>query len=155
MLNLKQYGLFDSCRLIIFFRFMFTSETTVRVRYNETDKMGYVYHGNYAQYFEIGRTDALRQVGLTYKEFEENGVMMPVIHLQSTYIKPARYDDLLTVKTIIKKLPGVKTEFYFEIRNQDDVLITTGEVFLVNIDIQTNRPTRCPKVLMDKLIPYF
>ena len=73
MLNLKQYGLFDSCRLIIFFRFMFISETTVRVRYNETDKMGYVYHGNYAQYFEIGRTDALRQVGLTYNEFEENG----------------------------------------------------------------------------------
>ena len=86
---------------------MFISETTVRVRYNETDKMGYVYHGNYAQYFEIGRTDALRQVGLSYKEFEDSGVMMPVIHLQSSFIKPARYDDLLTIKTIIKKLPGV------------------------------------------------
>ena len=152
---MKRYGLHDSYRFEFYFSIMFISETTVRVRYNETDKMGYVYHGNYPQYFEIGRTDALRQVGLTYKEFEENGVMMPVIHLQSSYIKPARYDDLLTIKTIIKKLPGVKTEFHFEIRNQEDVLITTGEVFLVNIDMNTNKPTRCPKVLMDKLIPYF
>ncbi len=134
---------------------MYTSQTKVRVRYNETDKMGIVYHGNYAQYYELGRTDALRQVGLSYKQFEDSGIMMPIINLQCTYIKPAHYDDLLTIKTIIKKLPSIRTTFNFEIFNETDTLINTGEVTLVNIDIKTNRPTRCPEILLEKMLPYF
>lgn len=134
---------------------MFTSKTKVRVRYAETDKMGVVYHGNYAQYLEIGRTDALRQIGLTYKSFEENGIMMPVLSLNCKFLKSAFYDDELTIITTIKTLPKIRIHFYYEIFNPENELITTAEVELVNIDMKTNKLIHAPKILMDALKPYF
>lgn len=82
--------------------------TTIRVRYSETDQMGYVYYGNYAQYLEVGRVEWLRNLGISYKSLEEMGIMMPVINLQLTYLKPAKYDDLLSLNTCLTKKPGVK-----------------------------------------------
>jgi acyl-CoA thioester hydrolase len=134
---------------------MFTSKTTVRVRYSETDKMGVVYHGNYAQYLEIGRTDALRQIGLTYKSFEDNGIIMPVLSLNCKYIKSAYYDDELTIVTMLKVMPKVRIHFYFEIYNQQNELLTKAEVELVNIDMKTNKLTMSPTVLIEALKPFF
>jgi len=134
---------------------MFTSKTTVRVRYSETDKMGVVYHGNYAQYLEIGRTDALRQIGLTYKSFEDNGIMMPVLSLNCKYLKSAYYDDELTIVTMLKVMPKVRIHFYFEIYNQQNELLTKAEVELVNVDMKTNKLTMAPTVLIDALKPFF
>ena len=94
---------------------MFTHQTQLRVRYAETDQMGYVYYGNYAQYFETGRVEALRSLGYTYRNMEENGVMMPVVHMKTDFIKPALYDDLITIKTIISTLPTVRMYFTYEI----------------------------------------
>ena len=134
---------------------MFTSKTTVRVRYSETDKMGVVYHGNYAQYLEIGRTDALRQIGLTYKSFEDNGIMMPVLSLNCKYLNSAYYDDELTIVTMLKVMPKVRIHFYFEIYNQQNELLTKAEVELVNVDMKTNKLTMAPMVLIEALKPFF
>ena len=136
-------------------QYMFTSKTTLRVRYSETDKMGVVYHGNYAQYLEIGRTDALRQIGLTYKSFEDNGIMMPVLSLNCKYLKSAYYDDELTIVTMLKVMPKVRIHFYFEIYNQQNELLTKAEVELVNVDMKTNKLTMAPMVLIEALKPFF
>ncbi|WP_424517086.1 acyl-CoA thioesterase [Psychroserpens sp.] len=122
-----------------------------RVRYGETDKMGVVYHGNYAQYFEIGRTEWLRKIGFSYRKMEADGLMLPVISLTINYKKSAHYDDLIKVKTKLLKMPGVKIEFEYEIVNENDELLTTGTSVLVFIDINKNRPTRCPQYLLDQL----
>src|SRR4029078_13147171 len=95
-------------------------ELNLRVRYSETDQMGVVYHGNYAQYFEMGRVEWLRNIGVSYKSMEDNGIMLPVVSLNMQYKKSARYDDLLTVKTIFKKLTSVRIEFDYEIRDEKD-----------------------------------
>ncbi|OUR95120.1 thioesterase [Flavobacteriales bacterium 34_180_T64] len=126
-------------------------ETQLRVRYGETDQMGIVYHGNYAQYFEIGRIEWLRKFGLSYKEMEAEGVMLPVISLQINFKKPARYDDVIKVKTQLSKLPSVTIEFDCEILNEAGEIITTAIVGLVFMDIKRNRPTRCPQYILDKL----
>ncbi|AWM12903.1 thioesterase [Flavobacterium sediminis] len=123
----------------------------VRVRYAETDQMGVVYHGNYAQYFEMGRVEWLRNLGVSYKWMEENGVMLPVVSLTMNYKKSARYDDLLTVKTIFKKQSGVKIEFDYEIYNEKGELLTTGYSMLVFIDMKTGRPVYPPSYLAEKL----
>jgi acyl-CoA thioester hydrolase len=134
---------------------MFISETKVRVRYGETDQMGYMYHGNYAQYYEIGRVDALRQLGLSYKRFEEEGVMMPVLEIHSKFIKPALYDDNVLIRTIMKELPGVRISFEFELFNENNDLLHTAKVNLVFVRSHDKRPIRCPDSLMEVLIPYF
>lgn len=113
----------------------------VRVRYAETDQMGIVYHGNYVQYFEMGRVEWLRNLGVTYKSMEENGVMLPVVSLTMNYKRPARYDDELTVRTIFKSQESVKIEFEYEIYNQSNELLTTGSSILVFVDVKTGRPT--------------
>ena len=128
-----------------------TTEIEFRVRYAETDQMGVVYHGNYAQYFEMGRTSWLREMGFSYKEMEERGVMLPVISLSINYKKPARYDDLIKVKTTLVKLPSATIEFVYEIVNEKDEILTTGNSVLVFIDADRNRPTKCPKYILDKL----
>lgn len=134
---------------------MFKSETNIRVRYAETDQMGYVYYGNYAAYYEVARVEALRQMGLSYKMFEDNGIMMPVLNLQCKYLKPARYDDLLTIKTEIREMPGLRLQFYHEVFNEAGVLLNQGEVTLVNIDMKTQRPCKSPAILTETLLPYF
>ncbi|MBY8962463.1 acyl-CoA thioesterase [Flavobacterium sp. D11R37] len=124
---------------------------TVRVRYAETDQMGVVYHGNYAQYFEMGRVEWLRNLGLTYKEMESRGIMLPVVSLLLNFKKPARYDDLLTVKTIFKKQESVKIEFDYEIYNEREELLTTGNSVLVFVDMKTGRPVAPPEYVTEKL----
>lgn len=123
----------------------------VRVRYAETDQMGVVYHGNYAQYFEMGRVEWLRNMGVSYKWMEENGVMLPVVSLSMNYKKPARYDDLLTVKTILKSQISVKIEFDYEIYNENSELLTTGYSMLVFVDMKTGRPILPPDYVSEKI----
>jgi len=123
----------------------------VRVRYAETDQMGVVYHGNYAQYFEMGRVEWLRNLGVSYKWMEENGVMLPVVSLQMNYKKPAYYDDLLTVKTIFKSQTSVKIEFDYEIYNEAGILLTTGYSMLVFVDKVSGKPMLAPHYVTDKL----
>ncbi|MFT3885529.1 MAG: thioesterase family protein [Flavobacteriales bacterium] len=134
---------------------MFIHETTVRVRYGETDRMSYVYYGTYAQYFEVGRVEALRSLGFPYKQLEEDGVMLPVHDLSVKYHKPAFYDDLLTVRTIITSLPTVRIAFAYEVRNIHGELLTEATTTLVFIDRHTGRPTRAPEALLAALAPYF
>ena len=123
--------------------------TKIRVRYAETDQMGVVYHGNYAQFFEIGRTEWLRNMGVTYKKMETTGIMLPVISLQCNFIKSALYDDILTINTLLKKKPTVKIEFDYEIKNQNNDLICTGSSVLAFMNMETMKPTRCPKYLLN------
>ncbi len=130
---------------------MFRNETNIRVRYGETDQMGYVYYGNYAQYLEVGRVEWLRSFGISYKKLEESGIMLPVTQMNINYLKPAMYDDELTIVTRLKKNPMVKIIFEFEIFNQAKELLTTAEVTLVFIDKEKNKPTKAPKELLDKL----
>ncbi len=134
---------------------MYISETTVRVRYAETDKMGYVYYGNYAQYYEVGRVEALRALGSSYKDMEDNGVMLPVFLCDMKYIKPAVYDDLLIIKTTIRQIPTVKIIFEYEIYNQKNELINTGSTSLVFIDMATNKICDAPSSFIDKIKKYF
>lgn len=127
-------------------------EYIVRVRYSETDQMGVVYHGNYAQYFEMGRVEWLRNLGISYKWMEENGIMLPVVSLNINYKKPARYDDLLTVKTIFKSQTSVKIEFDYEIYNEKMELLTIASSVLVFVDMKTMRPTSPPEYVKEKLL---
>ncbi len=122
-----------------------------RVRYGETDQMGYVYHGNYAEYFEMGRLEWLRKLGISYKKMENTGIMLPVISLNINYKKPAKYDDLLTLKTKLTKKPLARIEFEYELFNEDKELLTTAKTTLVFIDMKTNRPTKAPEYLLKKL----
>ena len=126
-------------------------EIEIRVRYGETDQMGVVYHGNYAQYFEIGRVEWLRKFGVSYKEMEESGIMLPVISLSIKFKKSARYDDVIKVKTQLVKIPSATIEFDYEILNDKNEILATGNTSLVFIDINRNRPTRCPQYILDKL----
>lgn len=123
---------------------MFTTITQVRVRYAETDKMNYVYYGNYAQYYEIGRTEMLRELGFTYRSLEDKGYMLPVLTLNVKYLKSASYDDLLTIKTSIKEMPSVRIKFDYEIYNEKKQLINKGDSTLVFIDIKKNKPVVAP-----------
>lgn len=124
-------------------------EIKIRVRYSETDQMGVVYHGNYAQYFEMGRVEWLRNMGISYRWMEDSGIMLPVVSLTMNYKKPARYDDLLTIKTKMLKLSSVKIEFDYEITNENNELLTTGYSVLVFVDMKTGRPTAPPKYILD------
>lgn len=126
-------------------------EFKVRVRYAETDQMGVVYHGNYAQYFEMGRVEWLRNLGLSYSFMEKNGVMLPVVSLTINYKKPARYDDLLTVRTIFKKQESVRIEFDYEIFSEKGELLTTGNSVLVFVDMKTGRPILPPDYVLEKI----
>ena len=134
---------------------MYIHETKIRVRYGETDTMGYVYYGNYADYYEVGRTEMVRNLGMTYHSMEESGIMLPVIHLECKYLKPARYDDLLTVRTIIRTLPTARIHFDCEIYNEAGELINEGNTDLVFTRDKSRRPTRPPLALIDALKPYF
>ncbi len=126
-------------------------EFNVRVRYSETDQMAVVYHGNYAQYFEMGRVEWLRNLGVSYADMEKNGIMLPVVSLTMNYKKPARYDDLLRVRTIMKKLTSVKIEFDYEIYNEKEELLTTGNSILVFVNMETGRPVSPPDYIIEKV----
>lgn len=124
-------------------------EIQIRVRYGETDQMGIVYHGNYPLYLEMGRIEWLRKMGVSYKQMEEDGIMLPVISLALNYKIPAHYDDVINVKTQLKKRPSAKIEFEYEITNEKGQIITTAEVVLAFVDMKTNRPVRAPQYILD------
>jgi len=129
---------------------MVTSESKIRVRYSETDKMGYLHHASYLNYFEIGRTDLLRHAGLTYREMEDDGILLPVISVNISYKKPAYYDQVLTVKTILKEIPEIRVFFEYEIYNENSELICTGNSTLAFIDAATRKPGRAPEYFLEK-----
>lgn len=134
---------------------MFAHTTKIRVRYGETDQMGYMYYGNYAEFYEVGRVEMLRSLGLTYRGMEESGIMMPVLEMKSKYLKPARYDEEISVRVIIHKMPGVKIHFNYELHNEKQELIHTGETLLVFVNMTTNRPCLPPQEFLDALKPFF
>lgn len=134
---------------------MYRSETFVRVRYGETDQMGYVYYGYYAMYYEVARVEALRALGLTYKSLEEMGIIMPVLENHSWFIAPGRYDEQLRIVTTLAEKPSVKIRFTYEIYNESGTLINRGETLLAFVDRKTNRPVRPPQAMMDVLKPFF
>lgn len=134
---------------------MYIHTIQTRVRYADTDKMGYLYHGHLPAYYEIGRTEAIRNLGVSYKELEDSGIMMPVIDLQVKYIKPVYYDTLLTIKTIVSDLPIVRMKFRYEAYNEENTLVNIGETTLIFFDKVKQKPCRTPEILLSKLKPYF
>ncbi len=130
---------------------MNTHQTKIKVRYGETDQMGVVYHGNYAQYLEIGRLEWLNTLGISYKEMEADNVMLPVVSLSLKYIKPASYDEILTISTSLLKLPTASIEFSYEIHDSSGELLTTAHTKLAFVNIKSNFPMRCPQYILDKL----
>ena len=135
---------------------MYISETTTRVRYAETDQMGIVYYGNYAQYFEIGRVESIRQLGYSYKEMEEDGVMLPVVEMSIKFLRSAVYDDLLTIKTTLRELPADhKITFYSEVFNEAGKLLTSGTVSLYFLDVKTKKKTVMPEKMKQRLATFF
>lgn len=134
---------------------MYIHEVQIRVRYADTDQMGYVYYGNYAAYYEVARVESFRHLGYAYKQLEEEGVMMPVLELKSKYILPAKYDDLLTIKVTIQDLPKVKIKYLYEVRNEKGALLNEGETTLVFINMKSGRPVRMPEVMAELLNQFF
>lgn len=134
---------------------MYQSETTVRVRYGETDQMAYVYYGYYAMYYEVARVESLRKLGVTYKELEAMGVMMPVLENHSKFLTAARYDELLRIVTTIREKPTVKIRFEYEIFNEENRLIHRGETLLAFVNQKSGRPCKPPEVMMNVLTPFF
>lgn len=134
---------------------MYIHTTKIRVRYADTDQMGYMYYGNYATFFEVGRVEMLRSLGMTYKSMEESGIIMPVSELKSKYIKPALYDEEITVKVIIEKMPSVRIYFRYELFNEKEELIHLGETTLVFVDKIKNKPCLPSDEFLEKMKPYF
>lgn len=134
---------------------MFIFETQIRVRYGETDQMGYVYYGNYAEYYEVARVEMLRTLGTSYKEMEASKIMMPVLELTCKYIKPARYDELITIKVTIPTKPTLRIKFQYELYNEKEELINVGETTLVFINMDKNKPCLPPPDFMSRISPYF
>lgn len=134
---------------------MYSSETHIRVRYGETDQMGYAYYGNYAMYYEVARVESLRQLGMSYKELEAMDVMLPVLENKSKFLAPAGYDDLLRIVTTISEKPTVRIRFEYRIFNEQGVMIHEGETLLAFINKVSGKPCRPPEVFNRLLEPYF
>lgn len=131
---------------------MISATISLRVRYGETDQMGIVYHGNYPAYCEVARVEFFREMGIPYKELEDRGIILPVIELNLKFLRPAHYDDVLKIKTSLPEIPeSARIHFDYEIRNQEDVLLTTGYSILAFVDKETRRPVRCPEYMQKKL----
>ena len=129
--------------------FIFSSSTNLRVRYGETDQMGYCYYGNYAEFLEVGRVEALRDLGLSYKALEEKGIMLPVKKFSIDYKYPAKYDDLLTVITKISKLNGSRIDFYYEILNDENRIVCSAFTTLVFVSKSNMKPIKVPDFFMN------
>lgn len=134
---------------------MYSFETNIRVLYADTDKMGFVYYGNYPRYYEIARVEAFRSLGYPYVEMENEGVGMPVLDMSVKYHKPAKYDDLLTVKVTVPEMPRARILFQYEVTNEAKVLINTGTTTLAFMQLSTGRPVKMPERLQIALSPYF
>jgi acyl-CoA thioester hydrolase len=134
---------------------MFSYDSKIRVRYSETDKMGYAYNGNYISYYEVARVEALRSIGFSYAELEDQGILLPILENWSKFIAPAYYDEVLTIRVFVKKLPDVKFYFEYEFFNPKEKLIHLGKTTLVFVDKKTRKPTRPPEDLINKLKSFF
>lgn len=134
---------------------MYQHQTQIRVRYAETDQMGMVYYGQYATYYEVGRVEMLRSLGLSYRELEAQGIWMPVAELHVKYLRPARYDELLVLETTVRELPAAKMVFDYALRAEQGTLLNTGQAVLFFMDAATQKPRRAPQVLLDLLRPFF
>ncbi|TCD01414.1 acyl-CoA thioesterase [Pedobacter psychroterrae] len=134
---------------------MYTHSTKIRVRYGETDQMGYAYYGNYAQYYEVGRVEMLRSLGMDYAGMERDGVMLPVLALNCKFIKPALYDQEITIKTTVSELPGIRIHFKYELFNENQELINIGDTTLVFVDMAKNKPCQPPEDFMQRLKAWF
>ncbi len=134
---------------------MFQHDVKIRVRYAETDQMGYVYYGNYATYFEVARVESMRAVGFNYKEMEDRGVMMPVLELKNKFLQPGYYDEELTIRVKIPRMPTLKILFEYDVLGADGRLVGTGETTLVFVNKNTGKPVRMPDELVRLLQPYF
>jgi acyl-CoA thioester hydrolase len=134
---------------------MYCFESAIRVRYGETDRMGYLYYGHYPEYFEVSRTDMIRSLGLSYKEIEDMGIIMPVKSLKVDYKLPARYDELLRVKSCLNILPEIKLDIDYEILNEENKQICTGNTVLAFVDARTRRPRRAPDFFLEAVRKYF
>ena len=134
---------------------MYTTEVKIRVRYGETDRMGYVYYGNYAEYFEVARVESLRNLGFSYKKLEDEGIMLPVLNYSVKYLKPAYYDDELIIKVTIKEIPMARIKFDYEVYNEKDELTTVADTTLVFINRNANKPCSAPKDFTDALKKFF
>jgi acyl-CoA thioester hydrolase len=132
----------------------FKKSCSLRVRYGETDQMGYCYYGNYAQYFEVGRVEALREIGLSYKTMEANGIMLPVNHFEVKYHKPALYDDNLRIDTYITELKGARLIFKYEIYNEENILLSEASTTLVFVNKETMKPVIAPANFLKLIAPY-
>lgn len=131
---------------------MLETTTQIRVRYAETDQMNVVYHGNYAQYFEVARAECIREFGFTYKEIEQLGVIMPIVEINIKFLRPAHYDDLLTIKTTLKKIPDNHImEFHHEVYNEENKLLTIGNVVLFLMNTATKERTVLPEMMFQKI----
>jgi len=134
---------------------MYSFDYDYRIRYADIDQMGYMYYGNYAKLYEIGRVEALRSLGLRYRDLEETGIIMPVYENKSRFISPAKYDDLVTIRVIIKALPKVRIIFHYEIYDERQTLLHTGETTLVFVKTSNNRITTCPEEITNRLLLFF
>ena len=134
---------------------MFIYKHQLRVRYGDTDQMGYVYYGNYGYYYEQARSEAIRSLGISYKEIEDSGTMMPITRMNIKNIQPARYDELLLIKTFVPELPNRIILFKYEIFNEQNSLINEGETQLIFIDAITKKLKTAPSVLIEKMKPFF
>src|SRR5262245_14008237 len=135
---------------------MFTSETKVRVRYAETDQMGFVYHSNFFHYFEVSRVEFIRQLGLSYADMEKMGVIMPVVDVHVKYLRPALYDDLLTIKTTLREIPAHhKIEFHHEVYNEKKELLCVGKIILYFLEKDSRKRTTMPEALKKTIERYF
>jgi acyl-CoA thioester hydrolase len=134
---------------------MITRDVQLRVRYAETDQMGFVYYGNYATYLEVGRVEMLRALGISYKEMEDQGVMMPVVEYKTRYFKPAKYDNLLTIRVTIKEKPSVRIIFEYDIINEEGVLLNKSETTLVFVNKETGKPCHLPENIAGLFNPFF
>ncbi len=134
---------------------MLEASVDIRVRYAETDKMGYVYYGNYSTYLEVARVEMLRELGIVYKELEDEGILLPLLDFNIKYIRPGKYDDILTVKTKIEKKPATRLYFTYEIYNQEKILITTAATTLVFVNAKTGKPMLPPQSVVNLADKYF
>jgi len=130
---------------------MITSENKIQIRYDEVDKMGYVYHGNYARFYHISRTELMRKIGFSDKELEAKNILLPVIEMNIKYLKPVFYDDVITIKTTLQNIPASRMRFKHEVYNSNNEVINQAESTVVFVDMQTRKPMKAPGFIVDKI----
>lgn len=134
---------------------MYCFETKIRVRYGETDRMGYMYYGNYPEYFEVARTEMIRTLGMNYREMEDQGIILPVRSLKIEYKQPALYDEILLVRSCLKSMPELKLDIDYEVFNESNLLLCRGNTILVFVDVKTRKVKRAPEFFLDAVRKYF